>query len=245
MKLTRTAVILGISLLAGCAQVPPSSVTVSQSIGNDVLSMSQAHSAFVNAYFDSLEKEINFYIDHTYAPELIAAAVREDKKRFDTPADQDASVIFAVQEAFVNVKDKTDSQIAEDVDAAMLGMRYFIEIINEDIVKRRNLLLNPVKTKRAELLNSIQSNYQNIIHKSSTITGLLSSVVEIHQAQNEILTELGFEEGLREKVGTSLTELSGAVNEFRRKIEAGNNSVEKIEEYIDEFSTKLSSIDKN
>ncbi|TRY30653.1 hypothetical protein [Aliiglaciecola sp. M165] len=229
-------------LISGCAQVPPSSVTVSQSIGNDVLSMSQAHAAFVNAYFDELEKEINDLIDNKYAPELIADSVKEHKEWYEDSNDKDASIIYAIEEAFVNTNEKSNEQIVSETNGALLGLQYFFEIINEDVAKRRSQLLTPIREKRNQLLNAIDANYQNIIRKNATITGLLSSVVEVHEAQDKILSELGFEEGMRGKVGNSISQISNAMKDFRSKVEARSNTVTDIEKGFDELSSNLSSL---
>ncbi|GAB5380857.1 MAG: hypothetical protein Alis3KO_27130 [Aliiglaciecola sp.] len=204
--------------------------------------MSQAHAAFVNAYFDELEKEINDLIDNKYAPELIADSVKEHKEWYEDSNDKDASIIYAIEEAFVNTNEKSNEQIVSETNGALLGLQYFFEIINEDVAKRRSQLLTPIREKRNQLLNAIDANYQNIIRKNATITGLLSSVVEVHEAQDKILSELGFEEGMRGKVGNSISQISNAMKDFRSKVEARSNTVTDIEKGFDELSSNLSSL---
>jgi len=64
-----------ISLIGGCAKVPQSSVTLSNSIADDVVSMQKAHKEFINYYYDSLERQANNLIDNKYRPSLIRQVI--------------------------------------------------------------------------------------------------------------------------------------------------------------------------
>ena len=74
-----------VSLICGCAQVPQSSVILSNSIADDVVSMQKAHKEFINYYYDSLEQQANNLIDNKYHPSLIRQVIDQDVAKFQRP----------------------------------------------------------------------------------------------------------------------------------------------------------------
>ena len=82
MSFRTITLLLLATLAAACAQVPQSSITLSNSIGEDVVSMQKAHKDFVNFYFDALEQQANELNDNKYRPSLFRQIIELDMKKF-------------------------------------------------------------------------------------------------------------------------------------------------------------------
>ena len=188
------------SLMIGCAQLPQSSVTLSSSIGDDVLSMQRAHKEFINYYYDSLENQANDLIDNKYRPSLLRQVIEQDVAVFKDPARKNNSLFNAIQEAFVDNQGLSQSELEEIQSNAMAGMKIFYTKINGKVEFERTQLIEPLRHQRQDLVARVDSNYSNIIRKNTAITALLNSIVEVHETQQELFSMAGVDENVRIKV---------------------------------------------
>lgn len=224
-----------VSLLGSCASVPPSSVVLSNSIGDDVASMQKAHKEFVDYYYDNLEQKANDLIDNKYRPSLIRKVIEQDVAVFKNPSKRDESLFNAIQEAFIDNQGLSQSELALAQSNAMLGMKFFYTKIDKKVEFERNQLLQPLRQQRQKLLGNIDANYINIIKKSAAISGLLNSVVKVHDTQQELYSMAGVDENVREETGNKLANLSDSVNEMLDKVDDGTAKVGDVEKAIKEF----------
>ena len=227
------------SLFTSCAQVPPSSVTLSHSIADDVASMQNAHRDFVNYYFDNLEQQANKFIDDFYRPRLIQQVIEQDVAKFKDPAKKQQSLFNAIQEAFVSNKGLSAAELQTSQSNAMAGMQIFYSTIDRKVQQERGKLISPLRQQRQELLSDLEKNYTNIIKKNAAITALLSSVVDVHETQQEILSIAGIDKNLREEAATRLAGLSDKLADMQAKVEDGSAKVGDIEEAINKFKQKI------
>lgn len=225
------------ALLSGCAQLPPSSVTLSDSIADDVASMQEAHKAVVDYYFEGLEQQANDLIDNKYRPSLIRQVIELDVKKFNSPDPnvRSQSLFNAIQEAFVDNKNLSPAELATVQSNAMAGMKIFYTKIDQKVESERNKLIDPLKQQRQQLLAAIDANYINIIKKNATITALLNSVVKVHESQQEVLSMAGIDEDLRAKFGGELANLSDKIEEIENKVSDETGRVEGYEDAINKF----------
>ena len=73
---------------------------------------------------------------------------------------------------------------------------------------------------------------------NATVTAHLASVVKVHEAQDEILRKANLE-GLREKVGVSLSNASERVAEFVGKAKAVEGSVDATTAKVNKLTVEL------
>ena len=223
------------SLIVSCAQVPQSSVTLSNSIADDVVSMQEAHKDFINYYYDNLEQQANNLIDSKYRPSLIRQVIEQDVAKFKDPDKKNESLFNAIQEAFVGNQNlsKSDLEIAQS--NAMAGMKIFYTKIDKKVELERKKLLDPLRQQRQELLGKVDANYMNIIKKNAAITALLNSIIKVHETQQQLFSTAGIEQNVREEVGNKLANLTGEVEEIQSKVNDRTSQVEDIENAINEF----------
>ncbi len=223
------------SLIGGCASVPQSSVALSNSIADDVVSMQKAHKEFINYYYDSMEQQANDLIDNKYRPSLIRQVIEQDAAKFKDPNKKDQSLFNAIQEAFVDNQNLSQSDLALAQSNAMAGMKIFYTKIDKKVELERKQLLDPLRQQRQELLGNVDANYTNIIKKNAAITALLNSVIKVHETQQQLFSMAGVEENVRKKVGNELANLADKVEEIQGKVNDRTTQVEDVEKAINEF----------
>jgi len=226
-------------LMGGCAQLPQSSVSLSNSIADDVTSMQKSNKDFINYYYDNLEQQANDLIDNKYRPSLIRLVIEQDVAKFKDPSKKNQSLFNAIQESFVDNQNLSPSDLALAQSNAMAGMKIFYTKIDHKVEFERKQLLDPLRQQRQELLGSVDANFTNIIKKNAAITALLNSVVKVYGTQQQLFTMAGAKENVRQEVGSELVKLSNKVDEMQGKVGSGTTQVEDVEKAINEFKNKI------
>lgn len=228
-----------IFIIGGCAQVPQSSIILSNSIGDDMASMQQSHKEFVNYYYDGLEQKANSLIDDKYRPSLIRQIIEQDVSIFKDPRKKNRSLFNAIQESFVDNSSLSENDLETAQSNAMAGMKIFYTKIDKKVETERKKLLAPLKQQRQDLLSNIDANYINIIKKNAAITALLNSVVKVHETQQQLFSMAGVKGNSREEVGNKLSGLVDKIEEIQGKVDDKTAQVEDIESAINEFEVLI------
>jgi len=221
--------------IGGCAQVPQSSVTLSNSIADDMVSMQKAHKAFINYYYGSLEQQANSLIDDKYRPSLIRQVIEQDVSIFRVPEKKNLSLFNSIQEAFIDNENLNPSDLATAQSNAMAGMKIFYTKIDKRVETERKKLLDPLKRQRQKLLANIDANYINIIKKNAAITALLNSVVEVHETQQQLFSMAGVKENIREDAGNKLSNLADEMKKIQAKVNDKSAQIEDVQSAINKF----------
>lgn len=203
-------------IFSACTSVPKESMELSLTVGRDVSEMQRAHLELVNLYYDRLTSGINRFIDEVYAPyqtEKLTEQFSDDL--FSTDGDG---------------KPKLNLE----------NVKILLEELRSEIEDYRNSKLQPVFAQRDTLLKSINDSYNRIIYANSIVTGHLSSILKVHDAQNEILQKVGLG-GAREKISTNLADISDEIDNLTGDVKAKKQSVQEI---IDRFEKLIKEISK-
>lgn len=224
-----------IFLIGGCAQVPQSSVTLSNSIGDDMVSMQKAHKDFINYYYDSLEQQANDLIDNKYRPSLIRKVIDQDVDRFRTQESKHQSLFNAIQEAFIDNENMSSSELEIAQSNALAGMKILYTKIDKKVEDERKQILDVLKEQRQSLLARVDENYINIMKKNAAITSLLSSVIDVHETQQQLFSMAGVKENVNEVVGDKLARLSDEIEVIQGEVDDRAAQVDDVEKAIDKF----------
>lgn len=203
-------------VFSACTSVPKESMELSLTLGRDVAEMQRAHLELVNLYYDRLTSEMNRFIDEVYAP-----------YQTDKLTEQFSADLFSTD------GDGKPKLNLENVKALLEELRYEIE-------DYRNSKLQPVLAQRDSLLSNINNSYNRIIYANSIVTGHLSSILKVHDAQNEILQKLGLG-GEREKISTKISTLSDSIDNLTNDVKTKKQSTQEI---IDRFNELIKEISK-
>jgi len=212
-------------VITSCASVPKESVELSATVGRDLAIVHDSHIQMTRLLFSKMKEDVNRFVDKTYAPYQISLAMERQKElaESDDAAENRKSLFLAIKAAF-------SPGASEELQAQVLtGMGIFVEKINTDIESMREELLTPLIEQEQQVIASIDRAYQQIHYANSIVTGHLSSIVKVHEVQNEILDEIGVDRDLRTDIGTSLSQISGEISNIVDKAEMADGKMEEIE----------------
>ncbi|NIO29513.1 MAG: hypothetical protein GTO29_13280 [Candidatus Latescibacteria bacterium] len=228
----KSSAILLVFLFAACAQVPKQSVELSATVGRDITEMYRAHRELAGILFDRMKKDVNEFVDDVYAPYQISKLLEEDYEDFQSG---DGASLFAALDAAIKQPDNSIVQ-REAVDF----MDAFVELVREEVESYRTERLKPVIEQEQEVLSSIDRSYFQIHYANSIVTGHLSSIVKVHDAQESILNEFGLQ-GVRKEIGEKLASTS---NEIARFVEEAKKVKWKTEEMHEKIKKLTEELDK-
>ena len=207
-------------LLSACAQVPKESVELSTTVGRDVAEMHRSHKALATIVYARIKKDVNRFVDDVYAPFQIELTLKEYQ------AD--------LSEAIRKASEPDPTRQAQK--NAYEFLKIYVEELRNEIESYREELLAPIRKDRDQFLARLDASYQQIHYANSIVTGHLSSIVKVHDTQDELLAKAGLE-GLRQESGKKLAEISDKVSKLVKDARRGN-------EKIDEAAKKLKDLVK-
>lgn len=170
-------------------------------MGKDIQAIYVAHVNIVNLYFNSMEGDINHFVDNVYAPYQIGLLVEGDM------ADFQAGLNDTLAGALKNAPNNTEA-----ARIALENMEIFISMIRKDIESYRNELLTPIQMQRMEIIDGLDNTYMNLISANESITAHLSSIKKVKETQGEMLEQLGIDPNFNEEIGQKIADLSSKVN---------------------------------
>jgi hypothetical protein len=223
-------VILCVLLGAGCAQVPKQSVELSTTVGRDIAEVYQSHRRLALVLYGRVKMNVNKFVDDVYAPYQIEKLLQADHGDFKKG---DPNSLFFALDAAVKNPENTNLQ-KEAVDA----MDVFVQVVRAEVESYREKRLAPVLTQEREVLSAIDRSYNQIHYANSIVTGYLASVVKVHDAQEEVLSEFGMA-GLNEEIGQKLADTSNKVAEFVERAKRVNGTITEMEKHIGDLTTEL------
>jgi hypothetical protein len=217
-------------LLGACAQVPKESVELSTTVGRDVAAAHESHRKLAQTLFARIKRDVNRFVDDVYAPYQIQFVL--DRQRQRQAAGNPANLFSVLEAAGQRPRDAQAQKDAIDV------MQAIVEAVRADVEEYRGMRLAPVLKQEEEVTAAIDRVYEQIKRGNATVTAHLASVVKVHEAQDEILRKANLE-GLREKVGVSLSNASERVAEFVGKAKAVEGSVDATTAKVNKLTVEL------
>jgi len=217
-------------LLGACAQVPKESVELSTTVGRDVAAAHESHRKLAQTLFARIKRDVNRFVDDVYAPYQIQFVL--DRQRQRQAAGNPANLFSVLEAAGQRPRDAQAQKDAIDV------MQAIVEAVRADVEEYRGMRLAPVLKQEEEVTAAIDRVYEQIKRGNATVTAHLASVVKVHEAQDELLRKANLE-GLREKVGVSLSNASERVAEFVGKAKAVEGSVDATTAKVNKLTVEL------
>ena len=212
--------ILFVLFYSACAQIPKQSVELSATVGRDIAEMHRAHHELAVTLFQRMKKDVNSFVDEVYAPFQINKLLEADQKDFQRG--DSLGLFFVLNEA---IKKPKNSEAQKD---ALNFMEIFVQSVRAEVESYRTERLAPIITQEKQVLEAINRSYNQIQYANSIVTAHLSSILKVHDAQEELLKKVGIE-GLREEIGEKLANTSNKVAEFVDRAKGVDAKVAKID----------------
>jgi hypothetical protein len=239
MMLRILLIVALIIAITGCAQVPRESVELSATIGRDIAVAHKAHAQLASLLFDKMKHDVNRFVDSVYVPYQIRSVMERQKQLADStdPKERQKSLLIGINVAF---KPGASEELQADV---LKGMHEVVMAIHRDVEKKRRELLDPLKKQEKSVLGSINRSYQQIHYANSIVTGHLSSIVKVHEAQSDLLAEFGVERDLRKEIGETLSAVSSKITLIVDSAESVDKKMDEIEKSTNSLLTTITELD--
>lgn len=212
-------IVLIAAMLSACAQVPRQSVELSTAVGRDVAAAHEAHRNLATALFARMKQDVNHFVDDVYAPFQIQYVLSKQKER---QAQGNKINLFSATEAAIAHPDDAQAQ-----KGILLMMQAIVKGVHADVEEFRGRRLAPVLRQEKDVMAAIERVYGQIQRGNATITAHLSSIVRVHDVQDEALQRANLE-GLRERVGSKLSNASTKLATFVDKAKASEGTLDEI-----------------
>ena len=212
-------IVVAVSLICACAQVPKEAVTLSDLVAKDLVAMRAAHTALVRQYFGSMRENVNAFVDYTYRPFIVEKTM------------EDLDLVKEIQAAAAG-------RHKEGLDALDVMEIYVEEAINQ-IQSFRAEMLAPINSQESRLLADLDRSYNAMINASATVTAHLRSVTKVHEAQQQALSHLGVDPQLQERIAGQAANLSGEVSDLLAKARAGKETLDALPDKLKAITEKF------
>jgi archaellum component FlaC len=180
--------------------------------------------------YERIKNDVNRFVDEVYAPyqtKKLLLADHEDFKKGDPDS------LFSVLDAAIKQPNNPEIQ-----KTALLAMDVFLQVVRAEVEAYRSERLAPILAQEKEVLSAIDRSYNQIHYANSIVTGHLASILEVHDAQEDLLNEFGIQ-GLRQDIGQRLSATSSSIAEFVRNAKRLEGTVEDIEKNMEELTREL------
>ncbi len=191
-----------IALFSSCASIPKETVTLSQTLGNDLEVLHSAHRNIAELLFKKIRGDINSFIDDTYAPYVIHFVLNSELQAYQS----------GKPSLYKSIELAGQQGGKQETEAALTEMFDFQLSARKQIERKRNELLSPIISQETEVIQAIDQSYENAIYANSTITGYLQSIRKVKEAQQEALSKIGLS-GTDTLFTNTLVKVSEQVNE--------------------------------
>ena len=195
----------GAVLQAACASVPPESVQLSAALGRDLPVLHAAHRETANQYFNKLLLEVDDFVEEEYRPFVIRKAL------------EDLDLVAEIQRA---------ARGEGELDPLDL-MEIFAEETIAKIQSFRAEMRAPLEEQRDQVILAVDDAYMKAIRANAVLTAHLSSIRDVHAAQEEALAVVGLE-GLRDRT-------IGFTNRLSSELESLTKNLSKVNDKSAEF----------
>ncbi|GEA20349.1 hypothetical protein [Vibrio harveyi] len=195
-------------LLSGCTQVPIQSVELSATVGRDIEKMHKAHVQTISILYSRMKADVNEFIDDVYMPYAIKEAIKKDRIRQANGSVSFIDMISKGLSASANTKQQEE---------AIGAMEILVSQVTRSVERQRKLLLDNLNDQERTLLTSTNRSYLAIHQANSIVTGHLSSVAQVHEVQNELLSEVGIETDVGNFIATKLAKASDEIADLTNK----------------------------
>jgi hypothetical protein len=240
MRIVMGAVGLCLAVVVGCAQVPKESVELSTTVGRDLAVTHKAHIQLARVLFERMKEDVNRFIDGTYAPFQIRAAMARQVALANSSdvAEKRKSLLLAIHAAFEpDASDRLQS-------AVLQGMESLVTQIRADIEAKRRELLEPLEEQERVVMGGINRAYQRMHYANSIVTGHLGSIARVHDAQSELLEEIGIDRDLRKDIGEGLAGVSAKISTLVNRAEKVDDKIAGADTTAKNLLTEITELGK-
>lgn len=215
----KVQIVIATLFLFGCAEIPPSTMEISDTVGRDLGVLHEANIALVDTLFDRMEDDVEQFIDTQYRPAYVKKLVEE-----------------------FGLINEINLAMAEQPEAVLIVLDEFVRAAVEDVDRKRSELLDKIQQQHNQVRAEVDKSFKQVRTAQAVIGAHLASVMKVHDMQAEILERAGLEDA-RHIIASKTAEVSSKIRDITKKgreVEgAWDEKVAKLEELIQQIEDEL------
>lgn len=205
--------------LFGCAEIPPSTMELNDTVGRDLETIHEANIALVDTLFDRMEDDVQQFIDTQYRPAYVKKLVEE-----------------------FGLVNEINLAMLEQPDAVLIILDEFVRAAVEDVDRKRSELLDKIEMQHNQVRAEVDRSFKQVRTAQAVIGAHLASVMKVHDMQADILAHAGLEDA-RHTIASKTAEVSSKIRDITvqgREIEgAWDEKVAKLDDLIEKIEDQL------
>ena len=193
-----------------CAVLPKATVEMSVLMDKQINALEENHLHLVNLYFDQREKSALNFLNKEWYPVYLNNFIQQETVA--TIWNQSLS------------DSKTEDRVAK--------MKLITQVTQEAYMQMRDSLLVPLSLSRKKMIELIGDEYRKTKAMNSAITNNVTSVNEIQEKRNELLSKIVNTDELNSKIDGALLKVDSVLNKVQKGLEVLKAKETKIDGVI-------------
>ena len=218
--------------LQACASVPPEVVELSALNGRDLVAVQSSYQTLIHEFYNQLRARRIDYLENTWTPAYIKDWIKEGKLREVAAGRVVWSDTAGSDGGFVR------SSTVDDKEGMLLDTIHgWADAAVFDIGTKRKQLLDPLDKEETNLRKQVDLAFANLIRANAVTTAYLNSLVEVKEAQDQMLEAFDLKE-TRDNINSALIQASDTAAE-------GLDKIKEADDMVDSLSNKVRASDKD
>ncbi len=205
--------IAALSLLSGCASIPPEAPELSTQLGTRIAAVEAAHNRLVEDFFADKRRRVDEYVEEVWVPTFATEFFQEPL-----------------------IKKTWDQVVSENNPAERLKFIVFVgPKLQAKINAKRLELINPLEDLERTVKSKLKSEYDNMKAMNNSLTAFLQSASKVEENRKRYLEMIGITD---KQVDTFINDVDDAFS----KIGDATKKIDERKKDADEYKQKIQKV---
>ena len=217
MNFKQLGMLAVLSVLVGCASIPPEAPELSVELGKRISAIEDSNITLLNRFFDQKMREVDRFIEDEWVPTFAEDFFSND----------------AISKAW-NTIVREDDKKQRLTFLVKTGPK-----LQKKINEKRLELIQPLDALERRIEKNIRDDFSQARAMNNSITSFLLSAAEVAENRNRYMEMAGVTD---EKIGKLIDETDEAVSDLLGKTKDGKDKIDKTDEFLKKVKSIRDSI---
>lgn len=217
MNFKQLGMLAVLSVLVGCASIPPEAPELSVELGKRISAIEDSNITLLNRFFDQKRREVDKFIEDEWVPTFAEEFFSKD----------------AISKAW-NTIVREDDKKQRLTFLVKTGPK-----LQQKINEKRLELIQPLDALERRIEKNIRDDFSQARAMNNSITSFLLSAAEVAENRNRYLEMAGVTD---EKIGKLIDETDDAVSDLLGKTKDGKDKIDRTDEFLKKVKSIRDSI---
>ena len=217
MNFKQLGMLAVLSVLVGCASIPPEAPELSVELGKRISAIEDSNITLLNRFFDQKRREVDRFIEDEWVPTFAEEFFSNDaiSKAWNTIVREDD------KKQRLNFLVKTGPKLQKKIN------------------EKRLELIQPLDALERRIEKNIRDDFSQARSMNNSITSFLLSAAEVAENRNRYMEMAGVTD---EKIGKLIDETDNAVSDLLGKTKDGKDKIDRTYEFLKKVKSIRDSI---